>query len=71
MTARAGRTAKVQHGGRSILIREGFDGRLEFQHNDGTRQTPESKGFKGACKEALKWVLEHGGDMRGSYERKS
>ena len=71
MTARAGRTFKLQYGGRSILVREGHDGRLEFSHSDGTRQTPEAKTFEAATNEARKWLLEHAGKMRGDYERDS
>jgi hypothetical protein len=67
---RRSRTATVSHGFLEILIREGHTGILEFKlTNPDQVITPESKTFEAACREALKHVLAHGGEMKGSYER--
>jgi hypothetical protein len=64
------RTATVSHRALEILIREGSDGRIEFRlKNPDQTITPKSKSFDAACREALKHVLEHGGEMKGSYDR--
>jgi hypothetical protein len=64
------RTATVSYRALTITIREGNTGTLEFRlkHPDQTI-TPKSKTFEAACREALKHVLEHGGEMKGEYER--
>lgn len=51
-----------------IIVREGMDGRLEFNFGSH-RVTPEAKTFEAATNEARKWLLANAGEMRGSYER--
>jgi hypothetical protein len=64
------RTATVSHGFLEILIREGHTGTVEFRiKNPEQTVTPKAKSFEAACREALKHVLEHGGEMKGTYER--
>lgn len=64
------RTATVSYRALTIVIREGNTGTLEFRmkHPDQTI-TPKAKTFGPACREALNYVLEHGGEMKGEYER--
>ncbi len=69
----ASRTMRIAHKGTWILIREGFDGSLEFQIGHGSETAelvlPKSKSFPAATNEARKMLLEHGGDMRSQYRR--
>ena len=69
----ASRTMRLAHKGTWIMVREGFDGGLEFQigHGSVTVKTvkPVSKGFVAATNEARKWLIAHGGDMRSEYRR--
>ena len=64
------RTATVSHKALTITIREGHTGTVEFRLTNPTQTiTPKAKSFNAACREALKYVLEHGGEMKGEYER--
>lgn len=56
------------HKGERILVAEGQDGIVEFRFGMH-RVTPKAKTFEPACKEAVKWLLESAGEMKGTYER--
>jgi len=64
----AGRTFTMSYKAQRITIREGHDGRLEFNFGSHVA-TPETKTFEGATNEARKWRLEKDGKMRGNYKR--
>ena len=64
----AGRTMMIVHKGRRLTIAEGQGNEVEFRMGDH-RETPKAKSFDAACKEAVKWMLDNTGEMRGTYER--
>ncbi len=62
------RTFKLSYRGTSVMVREGFDGRIEL-HIGEHRQEAESKTFEAATNEARKWLLDNAGDMIGTYDK--
>jgi hypothetical protein len=58
----------IKHKGECLIVAEGQDNRVEFRFG-GHRETPKSKGFNAACKEAVTWMLKNAGGMKGDYER--
>jgi len=65
---KGGRTFTMIHKGDRLLVAEGMDGSIEFRIGRH-RVTPKAKTFNPACKEAVAWLLDHAGEMRGDYER--
>jgi len=62
------RTMVMSYKAQKITIREGHDGRLEFNFGDHA-VTPEAKSFEAATNEARRWLLDNAGKMRGNYDR--
>jgi hypothetical protein len=63
----AGRTMTITHKGMSILVKERQDNSCVLQFTDHMEDT--TKKFPAACREALKWLLDNAGQMRGNYDR--
>ena len=63
----AGRTIRITHKGATILVREGHDNTVVLEF-DGHSEATDKK-FPAAARYALSWLLKHGGEMRGNYER--
>jgi hypothetical protein len=63
----AGRTISVTHMGQTVIVKEGYNDKCVLQFRDHTEET--EKKFPAAARYALKWMLEHAGEMRGNYER--
>ena len=64
----AGQTMTLAHKGMRITVCEGQDDTVEFRVGN-ERVQPKAKTFAPACKEAVKFLLEQAGGMRGNYER--
>ena len=63
----AGRTFTLSHRGMTILVKERQDDTVVLQYANHSEDT--TKKFPAACREALKWLLDNAGQMRGNYER--
>jgi len=57
----------ITHLGGTIIVKEGYDNKCVLQFRDHTEET--DKKFPAACRQALTWLLTHGGEARGDYER--
>jgi hypothetical protein len=66
-----GRTVHIVHKGERVLIAEGQDGTIEFRFgpNGDARVRPNATTYRKACHEALTWMLDNAGEMKGNYER--
>ncbi len=65
---KGGRTMRLIHKGRSVIVKEDHEGNCVIEFED--HQQPSEKGFPAACREALTWLLKNAGAMRGDYTRK-
>ncbi len=63
----ASRVMSLTHRGTTVMVREGFDGRCVLEMEVHTQSS--DKKFPAACREAMTYLLKHGGDMKGSYQR--
>jgi hypothetical protein len=64
----AGQTFTLIHKGERLVVVEGQKGEVEFRMGDH-RIAPKAKSFNAAVKEATKYLLDHAGGMKGTYER--
>ena len=64
---RGSRTFTLQHKASTIIVKEGHDGKCVLQM-DGY-QEPTDKKFPAAVRQAVTHLLEHAGEMKGTYER--
>jgi len=63
----AGRTMTITHKGQSILVLEGHTNECVLKFND--HREPTDKKFPAACRQAVTWLLDHAGEMQGTYSR--
>ena len=68
---KGGRTLTIIHKGERVTVVEGQDGTVEFRFGqDGAgRVKPKAKSYRAACREAMTWMLNFAGEMKGDYER--
>ena len=66
-----GRTLTIIHKGERVTVVEGQDGTVElrFGPNGDERIRPKAKGYRPACREAMTWMLNFAGEMKGDYTR--
>lgn len=61
------RVMSITHKGSTAVVKESFDNKCVIEFNKH-RQITDKK-FPAACREALTYLLKHGGEMRGDYSR--
>jgi hypothetical protein len=64
----AGRVMSLTHRGTTVVVKERQDDTC-ISDSDAVTGLVADKKFPAACRAAMKWLLEHGGDMRGDYSR--